>query len=790
MILPRRLILAGLAGIAMSDIASAQYIGPSSSSEPYPLPSRAGVITASLLTAGDTIGGYRMVGIPDGLGAFYDNPGDPNFNLTMNHELGAADGIVRAHGSKGAFVSRWSIEKSSLRVLSGRDHLTSPSNLNLWNGSSYTTGTTAFDRFCSADMPAVSAFYNAATGKGTQNRIHLNGEETSPPFAADHGRAMAHIVTGTDKDKSFQLPRLGRASIENALASPFAQDKTIVMVNDDASVDTNITTSTVCRTLGQSGCASPPSEAYMYVGTKQATGNDIDKAGLTNGTLYGLRVKVGTTVVTGENMDFVFNSATPAVTSARFEFANLGDVSAKTGVQQEDDSINAQVTQFMRIEDGAWDPRPGKERDYYFVTTGRISATNTWRASRLWRLRFDDIANPENGGTITMLLSNGFYPGAATTPDNDPTYQMFDNMAIDSLGRIVLLEDVGNNARRGRVYIYGIESGQLVQVSEHNPKFFGGTSGTNPNFLTADEESSGVIDASAFLGDGWFLLVVQNHKASADPELFEGGQLLALFIEPSIAQPASSPLAAAVLPSSRSVQVGNTASAFATIVNTGPAATSCGIAPASPVPASFSFQTTNSTTNLLSGTANTRVSIAAGGSQSFLISFLANSPMISSDVVLEYSCSGIDAARTIVGVNTLRLTIDANPVPDMIAVGLTPTNDGYAHTGGPGGTGLFVLATTNIGITAPLTARVRLSNAALPLTATVCQTNSTTGACLAPAAATVTATINQNSNATWAAFLQAGGAIPLDAAQNRVFFEFVDANGVVRGSTSTGVTTQ
>jgi hypothetical protein len=117
---------------------------------------------------------------------------------------------------------------------------------------------------------------------------------------------------------------------------------------------------------------------------------------------------------------------------------------------------------------------------------------------------------------------------------------MFDNMTIDALGRIVLSEDVGGNDRRGRIYVYGIDSGELVQVAVHNPKFFGGNLQTNPNFLTNDEESSGVIDAASVLGDGWFLLDTQNHKASTDPELVEGGQLQALYVPPTIAMRVSS----------------------------------------------------------------------------------------------------------------------------------------------------------------------------------------------------------------------------------------------------------
>src|SRR5215813_4155594 len=85
----------GLGALAVA--ASAQTTGPSSSQSPYVLPSIPGVSTTSILTVGDTFGGYRMVGIPDGLGAF--GPGtDSPFTLMMNHEIPAGSGINRAHG--------------------------------------------------------------------------------------------------------------------------------------------------------------------------------------------------------------------------------------------------------------------------------------------------------------------------------------------------------------------------------------------------------------------------------------------------------------------------------------------------------------------------------------------------------------------------------------------------------------------------------------------------------------------------------------------------------------------
>ena len=87
-----------------------------------------------------------MVGIPDGMGAF-DN-GDGTFTVLTNHELGNTQGIVRDHGSRGAFVSRWIIDKATLAVLEGDDQIKS---LRLWDPTAdggaggYFTGTSALN---------------------------------------------------------------------------------------------------------------------------------------------------------------------------------------------------------------------------------------------------------------------------------------------------------------------------------------------------------------------------------------------------------------------------------------------------------------------------------------------------------------------------------------------------------------------------------------------------------------------------------------------------------------------
>ncbi len=101
---------------------------------------------------------------------------------------------------------------------------------------------------------------------------------------------------------------------------------------------------------------------------------------------------------------------------------------------------------------------------------------------------------------------------------------MLDNITVDERGQVIALEDAGDNSYLGGVYQYDPSTGGLTRIAENDPARFavGGSL-----FITQDEEASGVIPAP-FLGAGKYLINVQAHKASSDPELVEGGQLLVL----------------------------------------------------------------------------------------------------------------------------------------------------------------------------------------------------------------------------------------------------------------------
>src|SRR6266536_2454829 len=362
------------ATVSVAGAAPGTETGPSSSQSPYLLPAASGVVTRSILTVGDSVNTkpdgitpYRMVGIPDGLGAFAN--GDGTFTVLMNHELGSSQGEVRAHGARGAFVSKWTVRTSDLTVLKGEDlirrvHTWNPT-LNAgagdWEVSSSDTGPTRLNRLCSADLPPVSAFFNAASGNGYAGRLFMDGEE-----GGTGGRPFGHVVATGD---SFELtPWLGNMSFENVVAHPNTRsDATVAMGLDDGDA-----------TVGQ--------QVYLYRGTKTGVGNPVQRAGLTNGKLYGVKV-LG--VPQSE-----FQTDWQVGGESRFEladvsqYAGVGGTTANGTVDTlEEDSQARGVTNFQRPEDGAWDPN--NPSDFYFVTTssfGPLHGESRTGQTRLRRL--------------------------------------------------------------------------------------------------------------------------------------------------------------------------------------------------------------------------------------------------------------------------------------------------------------------------------------------------------------------------------------------------------------------
>ena len=476
--------------------------GPSSSQPSYVTPTATGWTSTALITVGDgaELNGYRMVGLPDGLGAIggmwsaeqrkYLRP-DLYMTVFMNHEVRTEWGVARAHGQKGAFVSQWTVELNSLRVLRGEDLIR---RVFTWNDTTRThqdtTGTTIFDRFCSGDLPKATAFNHPASGKGTPVRLYLNAEE-----ADVNGRVFAHVVSGAQKGTSYELPYLGKAKWENALAHPGTGQQTVVMMLEDRS----------------------PGQLYLYVGAKQSTGNVVQRAGLQGGKLYAIKV----TQAGGNYGGGAVRTENDGPINGRFALVDMSAYALASSDVLDKQSDLAAVTEFARPEDGHWDP--SNSRVFYFNVTGALG-----QSARLYRLRFDGTAWPA-GGTIELVVDSVRLVGT-----DGQTARGFDNMTIAPNGVVMVQEDGGADAYLSKIWkVKPTDPPSVLQVVRASPAFF---SSGGASFLTASEELSGIVDVTSVVkpaswfqpGRRYYLADIMDHSTERDPELVQGGQLYLL----------------------------------------------------------------------------------------------------------------------------------------------------------------------------------------------------------------------------------------------------------------------
>ena len=110
------------------------------------------------------------------------------------------------------------------------------------------------------------------------------------------------------------------------------------------------------------------------------------------------------------------------------------------------------------------------------------------------------------------------------------------------------------------------------------------------------------------------------------------------------------------------------------------------------------------------------------------------------------------------------------------------------------GTGVFSVATSNIGATSNILLSVDTGASSLPLQLSVCETDPITSVCLHPPVTGGEGMMIQtaeNATQTFGVFISVdvGSEVAFDPANTRIFVNFTDESGVVRGATSVAVTT-
>jgi Tol biopolymer transport system component len=408
-----------------------------------------------------------------------------------------------------------------------------------------------------------------------------------------------------------------------------------------------------------------------------------------------------------------------------------------------------------------------------------------------------------NGGAVTSLSGPMVAGGSinlgstfAVTPDNQRVVYIADQetFQVDELFSVPLAGGEVTKLNRALAedgdvssFVISPNSGRVVYRAEQDTK--------NLNELYAVPVAGGAItklSSAVATGGG----VTSTIRIGADSQRVvylarqDSATVQELYSAPLFGPPTT--LAAAVLPTSRSVQVGSPATVFATIVNAGPnAGEACAIAPAFPIAADFFFQMTDPHTNALVGSRNTPAEIPAGGSQSFVLQLTPTAPMAAVDIGFTFQCANAAPAPMVLGLNTLLLSAATTPVPDVIALAATLSGDGIVTT--VADVGVFAVATSNVGAGGAITVSTDTGLATgLPIVVALCQSDPVTAACVNPTtpALSVTTTIGAGGTQTFSLFVQAFGAVAFDPGVNRIFVRFKDGNGITRGATSVAVRTQ
>ena len=438
-----------------------------------------------IITVGDAIPGAAdadaeqrvWAPIPDGLGAYQEGN---DLVLFANHE-------ITSSGVDGRFTNA----RVSRLVLD-------PATLSVKSGSYAITGKVAgflFQRLCSA------AFNGPAEGF---EGWFFTGEESITSTSG--GMQLAVSQTG---GVTQQLPWLGRFSHENYISVPGFAGKTVMIGTDD-------TSPTGPNTLN--------AELYMYV---------ADNAqGVLNGS-----GKLYVFSSTAKDNSGYLETGKPI--SGKFvEITNPGSLNPGQ-LQTAVDALPSadKAFKFVRLEDVDYDHRPGvpgQRPAIYFVDTGNnvalCNGTPCDLYGSIYRLELDASNPTQNAQLVLLARSRGVAAGDWASPDNiaagrqslmlqeDPAYAGFNR--AERMWNFKFRNDGSLGEAKA---VVELENQQL-------------TGNICSDAAGTCWESSGIIDASDWLGEGTWLFDVQAHTlpfsyqdgATTVNVSREGGQLLYL----------------------------------------------------------------------------------------------------------------------------------------------------------------------------------------------------------------------------------------------------------------------
>jgi len=539
---------------------------------------KSGVGIDPLLTVGDVLGsGYRFEAIPDGISV--RTRGRGRADLFVNHETSKVPfpyntaAPTAANGENdfdNAQVSRLILNQHSAGVLNGKFVI--PSRL-------------GYQRFCSNYLATAREDFSRSiffTNEESPDYV-FRQEDSWPPPIGDPAEREAGLVVALDVKTGKQHPiyGMGRHNHENNVAIP-GYGHPVVFSGDDTFTSGPLTGAPPVRPTVPS-----QSQLYSYIapstGALMADEGDLwafvsDTPGVKNyydvapgsGTeVTGHFIKVPKDIATGRNPDGSELKAAdkgyplpPADGSWQTDLRSVTPVGidGPQWVLEHWSDIN-NVFQFVRVEDIAYDKRPGMGNVVYVVDSGRGTAPTVAPFSgpgistngRVWKMVLDPD-DPKVVDSLSIAVEGDDSPVKTLNEIHQP-----DNVETTQTGLLVT-EDPGSsqqfppnstdpNATTARLW-YVPFSGSPEVVVEIDQTADG--EGTDVDDRADGNwgawETTGIVDASAAFGAGAFLINVQAHtlwvEKALGPDTFidsetvnpdftykrEGGQLLLIRI--------------------------------------------------------------------------------------------------------------------------------------------------------------------------------------------------------------------------------------------------------------------
>jgi hypothetical protein len=567
-----------------------------------------GVEIEPLLTVGDALpSGFRFEAIPDGISL--RTVGQGRVDVYVNHETSKApfpynplqwttDPGESQNDFDNSQVSKLLINRQTGGVL---------------NGSFAIPGNAGFQRFCSNFLATAAEGFDRDILFTNEEAVDyvFREEDAWPPPIGDPDEKQAGLVVALDvkTGQYVAIPGMGRHNHENSVAIP-GFDDLVILSGDDTFTSGPLTDPTVPPTTPATQLAPSQSQLFSYVAP------DTDSVLDDEGDLWAFHSTTagfddyydftpGSTVdITGEFIEVPKDVATGLDTDgSELTAADEGfplppndntwqrDIRTQpptTGLDGpqwvlEYWSQTNDVFNFVRVEDIAYDKRPGMENVVYVIDSGRgRRPTDTldtpFRSTngRIWRMELDPD-DPTQVLSMRIFVEGDDFPVQTSTEIHQP-----DNLESTEAGLIVT-EDPGSaqqfpvdsedpNATTARLWFVPFDETDpevagtpavVAKVNQEldeldgydvdppdNPPFAGGSFPLSPGNQGA-WETSGIVDASAAFGDGWFLMDVQAHTlwvdsdegidtfidANTDPDFTlkrEGGQLLLIYIPATV----------------------------------------------------------------------------------------------------------------------------------------------------------------------------------------------------------------------------------------------------------------